>query len=204
VYQGARLFELYQATIAGGTATGSPFTAGCEVAWDLTHDYWQPGTPYSRGDQCTSTDVSGMPIAPLLATGAELQAGVVPHALRLSLARTQIRNTVYAHPGTHTSTVYSANSQLPAIGTRFRLKASFDVSTLPSAGARALAVAMQTYGMFLDDASSGPFMTVDSSAAGQLVATDLGALQATDFDVVASPDPPVTFTGNCTRTSLTQ
>jgi hypothetical protein len=31
VYQGRRLYELYQANIAGGLSTGSPFTTLC--AW---------------------------------------------------------------------------------------------------------------------------------------------------------------------------
>jgi hypothetical protein len=204
VYQGTRLYELYQASIAGGQATGSPFTVGCEVVWDLTHDYWQPGTtPFSRGDQCVSTDVAGMPIAPLLVTGAELQAGVIPHALRFTLPTNWIQKAVYVHPGTHTSTAYAANALLPPIGTRFRLRASFPVSTLPSAGAKAIAVALQTYGMFLDDAGS-PFIEVDSTALGMVTANDLITLLANDFEVVASPDPPVTLTGACTRTPLTQ
>jgi serine/threonine-protein kinase len=85
VYQGRRLYELYQANIAGGLSTGSPFTTVCAVVWDLDHDYWSGDTPYSRGDQCTSADAAGLPIAPLLVSGAELQAGVVPHALRFIL-----------------------------------------------------------------------------------------------------------------------
>ncbi|HZD31264.1 MAG TPA: hypothetical protein VE779_06345, partial [Candidatus Angelobacter sp.] len=34
VYQGARLYELYNTTIAGGQAAGSPFTTLCAVVWD--------------------------------------------------------------------------------------------------------------------------------------------------------------------------
>src|SRR5262249_57680639 len=42
VYQGQRLYELYNTTIAGGQSTGSPFTTLCAGVWDLTPDYWQP------------------------------------------------------------------------------------------------------------------------------------------------------------------
>lgn len=202
VYQGTRLYELYNTTIAGGSATGNPFTTLCEVVWDLTHDYWQSGaTPYSRGDQCTSADAAGMPIAPLLATGTELQAGVVPHALRFILPNAEIQSGIYLHPGTHLGSP-SAGAMMPPYTARFRLKSTFDVASLPSAGARAVAVAMQTYGMFLDDGGNIP-LTLDASAAAYIGSHDLGALQVSDFDMVASPDPAVTFNGNCTRTQLT-
>jgi hypothetical protein len=203
VYQGTRLYEVYQANIAGGTATGSPFTSLCEVAWDLTHDYWQAGAkPYSRGDQCTSADAAGMPIAPLLATGSELSAGVVPHALRFTLPNSSIRSGVYLHPGTHLGGP-SGGATMPAYTSRFRLRSTFPVSTLPSAGAKALAVALQTHGMFLDDGGNIP-LTIDTSAQAYVGSHDLGALLVSDFEIVASPDPAVAWTGNCTRTQLTQ
>ena len=78
VYQGRRLYELYQANIAGGLASGSPFTTVCAVVWDLDRDYWRPATPYSRGDQCTSADAAGLPIAPLLVTGRRAPGGRRP------------------------------------------------------------------------------------------------------------------------------
>jgi hypothetical protein len=203
VYQGTRLYELYNTNINGGTATGSPFTTICEVVWDLTRDYWQSGTtPYSRGDQCTSADAAGMPIAPLLATGAELSTGVVPHALRFILPNAEIQGGIYLHPGTHIGAP-SAGAMMPPYAARFRLKSTFDVASLPSAGARAVAVAMQTYGMFLDDGGNIP-LTLDASAAAYIGSHDLAALQVTDFEMVASPDPAVPYTGNCTRTQLTQ
>ncbi len=201
VYQGRRLYELYHATIAGGQATGSPFTTDCEVIWDLTYDYWQPRTPYSRGDQCTSADAAGMPIAPLLVTGAELQAGIVRHAMRFTLPNPEIRSGVYLHPGTHAGGP-SGDSLMPAYTSRFRLRSTFDVTTLPSAGAVTIARALQTYGMFLDDGGNIP-LTVDQTAAAFVGSHDLAALKVTDFEIVASPDPPIALTDNCTRTPIT-
>jgi hypothetical protein len=204
VYQGTRLYELYNTNIVGGQATGSPFTTLCEVVWDLTHDYWQPvkaGMPYSRGDQCTSADAAGMPIAPLLATGAELQAGVVPHALRFILPNAKIRSGVYVHPGTHVGGP-TGDDLMPPYAAHFRLKSTFDTTGL-TPGARAIAVAMQKYGMFLDDGGNIP-LTIDASAAAGVDSHDLGALKVTDFDMIASPDPIVTATDNCARTPLTQ
>ena len=202
VYQGSRLYELYNTTIAGGQSTGSPFTTICEVVWDLTHDYWQPGTPYSRGDQCTSADAAGLPIAPLLVTGAELQAGLVPHALRFILPNPRMAAGVYVHPATHAGAP-SGDALYPPYGARLRLKSTFDVSQLPNAAARAVAVALQKYGMILADGGNVP-LTFDASAAAYIGSHDLGAIQVSDFEMVASPDPPVTLTYNCTRTPITQ
>jgi serine/threonine-protein kinase len=202
VYQGSRLYELYKANIPNGQASGDPLTATCEVVWDLTHDYWQPGTPYSRGDQCTSADAAGMPMAPLLATGAELQAGTVPHALRFTLPNGRIRSGVYLHPGTHAGNP-TGYSSMPAYVSRFRLRSDFDMSSLPNDAARAVARALQVYGMFLDDGGNVP-LTLDQSAAPYLGSHDLQALAVTDFEIVASPDPPVTKTNECQRTPITQ
>lgn len=202
VYQGTRLYELYNTNITGGQATGSPFTTLCEVVWDLTHDYWQPGTPYSRGDQCTSADAAGMPIAALLVTGAELQAGVVPHALRFILPNASMAQGVYVHPGTHAGAP-SGSATYPPYTARFRLKASFDLSALPNASAKAVAVALQTYGMFLDDGGNIP-LTMDATAASFLGSHDLAALQVSDFEMVAAPSAKIPLTNNCVRTPLTE
>jgi serine/threonine-protein kinase len=202
VYQGTRLYELYNTSIAGGLATGTNFTTLCEVVWDLTHDYWQPGSPYSRGDQCTSADAAGMPIAPLLVTGAELQAGVVPHALRFILPNPHMAGGVYVHPGTHAGAP-SGDVLYPPYTARFRLKSSFDLSSLPNAAARAVAVALQKYGMFLDDGGNIP-LTMDASAAASIGSHDLAALHVSDFEMVAAPGNPIAITDNCTRTPVTQ
>ena len=185
VYQGSRLYELYNTTIAGGQASGSPFTTLCEVVWDLTHDYWQPGTPFSRGDQCTSADAAGMPIAPLLVTGAELRAGVVPHALRFILPNPRMASGVYVHPATHAGAP-RGDDLYPPYGARFRLKSTFDLSTLPNAASRAVGVALQTYGMFLDDGGNIP-LTMDASAAPYIGPQDLALLQVLDFEMVDAP-----------------
>jgi serine/threonine-protein kinase len=202
VYQGRRLYELYQASISGGLSTGSPFTTVCAVVWDLDRDYWQPGTPYSRGDQCTSADAAGLPIAPLLVTGAELQAGVVPHALRFILPNPRMAGGVYVHPATHAGGP-SGDALYPPYGARFRLRSSFDLSRLPNAAARAVAVALQTYGMILADGGNVP-LTMDRSAAAYLGPRDLALLQVSDFEMVAPESGRIPLTYDCTRTPVTQ
>jgi serine/threonine-protein kinase len=201
VYQGHWLFEAYQATTDNGLWDGGLSTS-CEVAWDLTHDYWTYGvTPYSRGDQCTSTDAAGMPVAPLLVTGADLASGVVAHALRFILPNASMQSGYYLHPGTHAGGPQGA-APLPIYGSRFRLRSTFDVTTLPNAAAQAVAVALQTYGMFLDDGGNIP-LTFDASAQAYIGSHDLSLIQVSDFELIDSPDPAVSLTDNCNRTQLT-
>jgi hypothetical protein len=57
--------------------------------------------------------------------------------------------------------------------------------------------------MFLDDGGNIP-LTFDASAASQIGSHDLASIKVTDFDFIASPDPIVTATDNCTRTPLTR
>ncbi len=201
VYQGHWLFEAYEATTGNGLWDGGLSTS-CEVAWDLTHDYWTYGvTPYSRGDQCTSTDAAGMPVAPLLVTGADLASGVVAHALRFILPNASMQSGYYLHPGTHAGGPTGA-APLPIYGSRFRLMKSFNVSSLPNAAAQAVAVALQTYGMFLDDGGNIP-LTFDASAQAYIGSHDLSLIQVSDFELIDSPDPAVTLTYDCSRTQLT-
>ena len=68
--------------------------------------------------------------------------------------------------------------------------------------AKAVATALQKYGMFLDDGGNIP-LTFDASAAAYLGSHDLFGINVSDFEIVASPDPAVTLTDNCTRTPVT-
>ena len=61
-----KLYELYNST-----KTGSAFTALGAFVWDLTKAY----PDNLRGDQCTSADAAGFPIAALLPTADEVAAG---------------------------------------------------------------------------------------------------------------------------------
>ena len=95
---------MWRADIRGGTATGTPFNGGCLAVWDLTRDYWQPATPpapFARGDQCTSADAAGYPIAALLFSADDVAAGSLNHAIRFILPNDRIRKGAFVHPATH-------------------------------------------------------------------------------------------------------
>jgi serine/threonine-protein kinase len=86
---------------------------------------------------------------------------------------------------------------------RVRLRADFDLSTLPNDYARTVARALQKYGMFLDDGGNIP-LTFDTTASNYIGSHDLSAIAVTDFELISSPDPVVPLTDNCTRTPITE
>lgn len=188
-----RLFEMWRADIRG-----SDFRGGCLAVWDMTRVY----PPSGRGEQCTSADAAGYPIAPLLFSADEVAAGAIRHAIRFILPNARIRRGVYVHPATHGTPSTSGPADAPPYGTRLRLRGDYPVDSLP-AGARVVARAMQTYGMLLADggnvaltAQSDRFTT--AKWANLMGPRDLSALRPADFEMVdAGPRIPLTL--DCVR-----
>ncbi len=209
VLQGVRLFEMWRANVTGGQAAGGTFYGGCLAVWDLQQDHWADGlgSRYGRGDQCSSADAGGLPIADLLFDADEVAAGEVPHAIRFILPNDRIRKGQYVRPATHSGAGRGTpTADTVPYGARLRLKAGFDPNRLPSAGARVVARALQRYGMILSDGGNVALTArSDSNTAahwdGLLGARDLGALKVSDFEMVeAGPRIPLTL--DCRRTPL--
>jgi hypothetical protein len=143
--------------------------------------------PSGRGEQCTSADAAGFPIAPLLFSADEVAAGAIDHAIRFILPNARIRSGVYLHPATHAGAP-SGPVEAPPYGARLRLRPDFPISSLPP-GASVVARALQRHGMLLADggtialtARSDRFTT--AKWAGLLDASDLAALRPSDFEMV--------------------
>ncbi len=183
-----KLYEVYQANVVSNKLEGT-----CLVVWDTGRNYPASG----RGEQCTSADAAGFPIAPLLFSADEVAAGKINHAIRFVLPNDRIKRS-YVHPASHgTRTTGGANA--PSYGVHLRLRADFDLNTLPSAGARVVARAMQTYGMYHSDGGNIA-LTAQSDLhttakwAGLLNTRDLASLKVEDFEVIDhGPSIPVTF-----------
>jgi serine/threonine-protein kinase len=201
-YQGTRLYELYQSNVTSGMATGGTFTGSCLVVWDLTRDYWKPEAPpnFSRGDGCNGADAGDMPIAPMLLTAEELEAREVKHALRFTISNNRIRSGVYVHPATHIGGPSGGADTLP-YGARLRLRADYDLPSLPSDAARAVAKALQTYGMFLADGGN-IFVSATTSASEQLSNSAIGALTPKDFEMIDGGQRINWHQQNCERTPI--
>lgn len=189
-----KLYELYNAT-----GNGSTFTALGAFVWDLTKQYGE----VLRGDQCTSADAAGLPIAALLPTADEVAAGEVPHALRFILPNARMKAAVYVRPATHAGGPSSNNPNAPPYGVRFRLKASFD-ETPYNANARVILRALKKYGMILSDGGNIALTFADDRlstakwAALGITPQTFNTIGVDQFDVVdLGAEIPLTF--NCVR-----
>ena len=205
VYQGTRLYELYVADIQGGMYDGNPFTGGCLAIWDLTQDVWQPGSsPYGRGEQCTSADAAGFPIAALMLTADDLNSGEIKHALRFTLPNSLIRASTYVHPATHGTgppNGASGGSNTMPYGAHLRLKPG-SYSSIGATG-QIIVKALQKYGMYMADGGnlyiSG---TADLQNVNGFSSDMVSALNASDFEVLDS-GAPIANMDNCNRTPIT-
>ena len=189
-----RLFEMWRADIRG-----DDFFGGCLAVWDMTRVY----PPSGRGEQCTSADAAGYPIAPLLFSADEVAAGAIDHAIRFILPNSRIRSGEYVHPATHGTPATSGPPEAPPYGTRLRLRGDYPVDSLPNPAARVVARAMQRYGMFLADggqitltAQSDRFTT--SKWPGLLDTRDLASLRPADFEMVEAGER-IPLTLDCIR-----
>lgn len=138
-----KLYELYYAT---PQADGS-WTAYAGAAFDLTSNELRP-------DTWTSADAAGFPILPGLVRYEEIEAGVIPHALRFTTATTQ---EAYVWPARHQAGS-TTDTNVPPMGQRFRLRADFDISGFSPVN-QIILQALKTYGMFLADNGSDWFLS---------------------------------------------
>ena len=86
-------------------------------------------------------------------------------------------------------------------GARLRLRADFDLTSLPSDAARAVAKALQTYGMFLADGGN-IFVSATTSASGAISGSELGALMPKDFEMIDGGQRIDWHSQNCNRTPV--
>jgi hypothetical protein len=189
-----KLYEIYNATKAGAA-----FTALGAFVWDLTKAYPDD----LRGDQCTSADAGGFPIAALLPTADEVAAGAVKHAIRFILPNPQMKKLAYVHPGTHAGSPSSDDANAPPYGVRFRLKPGFD-ETPYKAGEKVILQAMKTYGMLLSDGGTLALTFADDRtttakwAAQGVTALSFKNVAVDDFEVV-DLGTEITLTDDCVR-----
>jgi serine/threonine-protein kinase len=204
VYQGTRLYELYQADVSTGSATGGTFTGSCEVVWDLTHDYWQPMAPptFSRGDHCNGADAADIPMAALILTSSDVTSGEITHALRFTMPNSLIQKSVYVHPATHIGGPTGVGPTFLPYGARLRLRGDYDLSKLPSDAARTVARALQKYGMFMADGGN-LFVSATVGVENVVATSALRSLKATDFQMVDGGSRYTWSDYRCQRTPVT-
>lgn len=151
VEQGAcRLWEAYFSYRIGGQ-----WYALSTAAWDLKSNALRPAG-------WTSADAAGLPMTPLLAKAAEASSGEVRHALRVTFTDSMLANA-FEWPARH-----AAGSATPGgvpFGALLRLKAGFVIPADWTPQARALATAMQRYGVYVADIGSNFYVQGEPNAA---------------------------------------
>ncbi|WP_291185306.1 hypothetical protein [Dokdonella sp.] len=203
VVQGTTLYESYATDV-----TPTAIDTECALRWDLTKRYPRNG----RGEQCTSADAAGFPIAPLLFNADEVAAamaveGDIGHAIRFILPNARIADDRYVHPATHGTRVTSGPQTSVPYGVRMRLRADFDTSGY-NAAAKVLLRTMQRYGIVLADGGnialtgeSDRYTTAKWAALGideQVFVDGTPAPRVTDFEVVET-GPRHVVTYDCVR-----
>ena len=129
-------------------------TQGCTATSGANYG-WNSYATLSNG----STDAASLPLAPLTLHLDEIKSGAVKHAMRFTLAGGYINASPYWPSNSGNGCGGCTNS--PPYGARFRLKASFDITTF-SATAQVLLTALKQYGMILADAGTGPTLTAST------------------------------------------
>jgi hypothetical protein len=190
----SKLYELYQANKAG-----DDLIAGGLWSWDLDKEY--PET--LRGDQCTSADAAGFPIAGLTPTADEVASGAIEHAIRFILPNDRMKDGVYVRPATHAGGPESTDPNAPPYGVRFRLKPDFDDSSY-SPAAQTVIATLKKYGMLLSDGGDIVLTFADDRTSKakwselDLDSQSFSSITPDQFDVVELGDEiPLTY--DCVR-----
>lgn len=192
--EGQKLYETYQST-----QQGQDLKARGLFIWDLTKQYPEN----LRGDQCTSADAGGFPIAALTPTADEVASGSIDHAIRFILPNDRMKAGVYVHPASHAGGPESTDPNAPPFGVRFRLKADFDESGYTDSQ-KVVIKALKTHGMLLSDGGQVPLTFADDRTSTAkwaelgIAADTFSAITPESFEVVElGPDVPLTY--DCVR-----
>jgi hypothetical protein len=171
-----RLYELFAAYPVDG---GRRWRAGSGAIWSLRTNRLRP-----RG--WTSADAAGLPILPGLARREELRRGGIDHALRFTAPRTR---RAFVYPARHFASSLT-DPDLPAMGQRLRLHASFDLSPFPPQS-RAVLRALKRYGMILAD-NGAPWFVSGAPSRGwdNDDLHELHRVRGRDFEVVDTSSLP--------------
>lgn len=163
-----RLYEFWR-----GFKKPGGWEAANEATFDLSSNKLRP-------TGWTSSDAAGLPILPAIVRFDEVERGKVEHALRFTVRQTR-REFIY--PATHAAS-RSSDPTLPAMGQRFRLKATADLAGLPK-HALAVARALQTYGMIVAD--NGGDWRISVAPDKRIEGLDaLRRFKGSDFEVIVT------------------
>jgi len=138
-----------------------------------------------RKDGDTSGDAAGFPMFPALVRYDECERGMVEHACRLVVVHSRAE---HIYPATHDASVPSTtDTNVPAMGQRLRLKASYVITNSWTKEEKALLLGLKKYGALVSDNSSSFFsisITPDDRWGTKLDHIINGSIGITNFEVV--------------------
>jgi hypothetical protein len=181
------LYELYQAIRPSETSFpyGGTKPVGQWGAYQVS--YWDLNTNHFRTIGATSADAAGLPILPGLVRPDEALPvseggqGAIHHAIRMTVQQSR---DMFVFPASHEASSLSG-SDLPRMGERFRLKASYVIPANWSPEAKAIAQAMKDYGMIVADNGSDMYFTGTGSTQWNMSSVlQVQQIRASDFEVV--------------------
>jgi hypothetical protein len=148
------------------------------AAWDLSSNAMRP-------DTWTSADAAGFPILPLLVRIDEANAGQINHALRVTFGG----SNGYVWPASHRA---GSNANFPPFGVVMRLKSSFVIPNNWTTQSKAIARAMQQYGLYFADNGSNffvqgePSMQWNSATFSQLRSITMNNMEFVDLRAITN------------------
>ncbi|MEI8208611.1 MAG: hypothetical protein WCG16_05370 [Methylococcales bacterium] len=165
-----KLYELFDASYQ------NDWKASSGAIWDLKSNAMRPVG-------WTSADAAGLPILPGLIRYDEVASGVINHAIRFVVEKTDS----YIWPGSHLTKgkPNQLNQFQPPLGARFRLKSSFDISGFDP-NMQVILKAMKIYGLILADNGGNWFISgvPDERWDNDALAAVFKRLKGNEFDVV--------------------
>jgi hypothetical protein len=133
----------------------------------------------------TSGDAAGLPMFPAIVRYDECERGMVEHALRLVVKRSRL-GPIY--PATHAASVGNlTDPNIPAMGQRIRLKASFVIPANWTKQEKAVCLALKKYGGLVAD--NGGFFSFSVAPDNRFPANcfnNLSSIAISNFEVVQS------------------
>ena len=169
-----RLFEMWRAF----PETNNSWRCESGAIFDLNSNDVRP----TAKPGWTSADAAGLPIFPGLVRYDEVEEGEIRHALRFTVQNTR---EAYVAPANHWASS-STDPNLPPMGMRVRLKASFVIPASYSHATKVILRALQKYGMMVADNGSNWFISgaPDSHWNNNLLVNELREVQGSNFEVV--------------------
>jgi hypothetical protein len=170
------IYETWQAQLVG-----TNWQASNGAKFDLNSNDLRPAG-------WTSGDAAGLPMFPALPRYDECERGMVEHACRIVVYRTRKE---YLYPANHyASSTAAAQTNVPAMGERLRLKSSFVIPSNWATEEKALLLGLKKYGALVAD--NGNFFSISITPDNRWPANAFGHISSiviTNFEVVQGTGP---------------